>query len=381
MTLYDFKLLLEDQREPLTQIWKKLEQHWTTVDLQQLVQNSQITEALGGRKAVNAVPQINSGAKVTSRDTSQLPNQVKPGSKVYYSSGDLISQLNILELTSPPEKKPKSIQMPYEIQLKILDHLQIYEADSIVRQSLPSLATLWYPVLHVKFRQWFTNIFSRDNMRYIGTTDRGHDRVWSLWRLRSLDMHPDIVLRNQYSGSNRTGRHRLEEPPALADTYGYMMFIFLGLIAELDSRRGEKLDDLDFFKEFWINVGRDYLRQMDPQERKGCLECCEKVAENGRMAFVLSLGWCWCCDDPFVRRSSHICETLLLYKDELDVILANFKVIMSAFDTRDKEIFKSSFLPSSLRDIEHIGPVIAIQTDIYEEGRSTALERCDIHAN
>jgi hypothetical protein len=328
-----FKNLLRNQEVALARIWKRFDQYWTGMDPQQLVQTLQMEE--------------------------------DPRGRTWWTG--LLPRLNAADLTPSTEEKANEIWIPYEIQMQILSHLEIHEADTLVRQVLPQLTPLWIPALPARFKQWFTATFSRDNMRYLGTTDRGHNRVWNLWRLRSFDLHPKITFWNQYAGINS----KPVEAPALRDSHGHIMLLCLQLVAELEHQTESEMG-YDFFETLWIVEGRDYLRYMNPLQRKGCLDCCEKVVENGRMAFILDLG-CNACDRN--SQKSHICDLLFLYKDELDVILANFKVVMKACNSRDMEIFRNALIPH----YKHIGPAIAIQTYISEEGRCTALERCDAH--
>jgi hypothetical protein len=102
-------------------------------------------------------------------------------------------------------------RLPIQIQLNILDQLEIYQADRVVRETYPHLIDRWCSSLATRFTDWFYELSSRENLRFMGVIDGKNTRV-EIFRLRSVDLHPTVQVDEPYSPLPRLPPPALDQP-------------------------------------------------------------------------------------------------------------------------------------------------------------------------
>lgn len=102
--------------------------------------------------------------------------------------------------------------LPIELQLSILDQLEIYQADKVVRETYSNLSDRWVSSLATRFADWFFALSSRDNMRFMDVIGGESTRI-EIYRLRSVDLHPTIKLDEDYTTLARLPPGSPLQPP------------------------------------------------------------------------------------------------------------------------------------------------------------------------
>ncbi|KAH6676473.1 hypothetical protein B0J14DRAFT_698523 [Halenospora varia] len=87
-------------------------------------------------------------------------------------------------------------KLPTELQLMILENLELGEADRLVLQSFLYLRKVWIPRLSFLGPRWYNQLFNISNFECIGECGlRGQwTRFSTIYRLRSPNLHPNLNL-------------------------------------------------------------------------------------------------------------------------------------------------------------------------------------------
>lgn len=228
-----------------------------------------------------------------------------------------------INLSSKP-KDSVFTRFPVELHLEILEkHLPIHDADEAIRQVLPRLTPIWLRSIPRLFQQWFDRLTSRDNMRYLGTIEDRNETI-ETYRLRSLDLHPDIEIVS-HTGYRRLRHNPLpERAPSLETAQVNLMARLMLLFIEYIMTKWENMKA--------PSIGKEESREVTTQEQESdCPYCARgrctdheirKARDLVSGAIVLPL---------YFDLSAHFDLTiphLILFEDELELICKDIEVAM-----------------------------------------------------
>ncbi|KAH8674650.1 hypothetical protein BGZ60DRAFT_526606 [Tricladium varicosporioides] len=111
--------------------------------------------------------------------------------------------------------------LPVELQLLSLQMLPIHEGDRLVRTAFPHLIVPWISTLQQRLFEWFDDLCSRQNFQYIGSeakSDLELEVRRDIYRLRSLNLHPDLRLPSSYGNRQSRSSTQSYTPPPLGFT-------------------------------------------------------------------------------------------------------------------------------------------------------------------
>lgn len=244
---------------------------------------------------------------------------------------------NLRQFESASESLDRiNLRLPVELQLNILGHLDIHEADVLVRNSYPHLITHWCRSISGRYESWFNDLTARENLRYVDVIDTDSVRL-EIFRLRSIDLHPNIVFDHTHLPL-RPGLSKISNPPSLHNVRYSIYRTLRDLLSSLQDHLASDLGDR--FKwmhrdptynilDHLMNISSVLLQRISTSApyrespvRPRLLEVC-----RADVPFLIPLTPA--SEDPPLRpRVQTGAAYLLIYPDELAPILRSLEVFL-----------------------------------------------------
>ncbi|KAK0122179.1 hypothetical protein ONS95_010437 [Cadophora gregata] len=194
--------------------------------------------------------------------------------------------------------------LPVELRLQILETMSLAAMDNAFRSSFQDLIHLYLPTIQLKAKQWCTDLFSRNNFVYAGSSviDLEGQKPCDVYRLRYPNLHPELQPRkyhpNHQPDATDSVWDTVQYPPSLSHA-GMMLMDALEQILWHRSQPTDKIRN------------RDKIWRTNAHPRALAFYL-EPFIFDERYNPISSI-----VDQDVEHRDSH----LLIYQDELNLIL------------------------------------------------------------
>ncbi|KAH6717553.1 hypothetical protein BKA61DRAFT_669976 [Leptodontidium sp. MPI-SDFR-AT-0119] len=250
-------------------------------------------------------PQIGTVAEIYELDRALLYHCMS-----YFGlNSDTTFAFNTVTVSQTTSNPSAFARLPVEVQLEVIDKMSLHEADEVIRHSFPHLIPRWLPTIPKLFEKWLNELTSPVNMRLLGSANvtmldsslaLAHtSRSVNIYRLRSIDMHPNLIIGSSSIIPQPT------QPPA-----------------EDPLREAKKHFMTGLLPYYYVYRGITHTSERDPT--CDCLSWheCEKCPGESLLPIAIPLDSNIPATDPHPSPSSY----LLLFEDELHSIFGDLDV-------------------------------------------------------
>ena len=253
---------------------------------------------------------------------------------------------------------------PVEIQLMVLDQIPLYKADEIIWTCFPHLIPLWIKSVPRRVTKFMDDVCSRENMRYAGTqvtylSTQGII-IDEIYRPRCIDSHPNFRLPGSYGKGHdfewkvvdNLGETRWRLPftvdncPSLSSSKSNLLYFFEQLLLTLKrealwgkeprfawTTQGWTDNGGDLLEE-WEKIGKraqeyyhDRFAEGEHHSGKKCEACMEEAKDIPMFFPISSTDTNSSTDSDTADKIIPAHQDLLLFKDEVELILKNFQLL------------------------------------------------------